>query len=294
MVLNIITLNFLLSLAPLGNNDEIQNSSVEEQIEAGHELMEQVFHRFHTNYEMDRTHKLGYYQEAMEDDTSVHYLAESILDIYVPSNLNEAEHASVKPIKARKKVYEVIEEENMLFGNASDMARCSIWRPDSFLNDKKRDNYTYQYLKDSLFHNQKVAVIRFTPANSKGNVHGTILVDKHSHAVLHIDYTPDATGSKLWSEVTWTEEFRYKEGRYELSKVKFEGLCSKNTYKYSATLIMQQMKVLKEIPESEHYLDKDGSLFDHAKEENEEKFWNNYFDLRMEVESEDVVHLASK
>ncbi|NQZ79240.1 MAG: hypothetical protein HRT61_24440, partial [Ekhidna sp.] len=108
MMLNIITLNTLLLLSPQGNEGKEENNSAAAQIEAGHAMMEQVFNRFHTNYEMDRTHKLGYYQEAMEDDTSVHYLAESILDIYVPSNLNETEHASVKPIRARKKVYERI------------------------------------------------------------------------------------------------------------------------------------------------------------------------------------------
>ncbi|MEO1255404.1 MAG: hypothetical protein AAFY41_11050, partial [Bacteroidota bacterium] len=149
------------------------------------------------------------------------------------------------------------------------------------------------YIKDSLFHRIPVTVVEFYPTNSKGEVHGKILVDKKNFAVLHIDYTPDASNSKLWNQVTWTEEFMYKAGRYELSKVMFEGLCSKNTYKYTATLVMQQMKTLNQIPEGEQFLDKDVSLFEHAIEDFNEDFWEGYQDLKVNVDSEHVVHIAS-
>lgn len=288
-----VFLNFtLLSFLTVGNILAAPGSD-DDKVIKGTEIMTEVFHRFHINYEMSRTHKLGYYQEAMEDAKGVHYLAESIVDIFVPHNLSQAEHASIKPLRARKKTFEEIDAENLLFGNASDMARCSIWRPNSFLNEKNRDNYTFVYEKDSLFHRHQVEVIGFKPANSKGIVHGTILVDKESYAILHIDYTPDASGSKLWSKVKWTEEFYFVEGKYELSKVKFEGLCSKNTYEYSATLIMQHLKVLSQIPDDYVFLDKDISLFDHASEDFNDSFWNGYQDLRNDVESEHVVHIAS-
>ena len=74
----------------------------------GEAIMTEVFHRFHINYEMSRVHKLGYYQEAMEDSDGIHYLAESIVDIFVPHNLSQEDHASIMPIKSRKKVFEEI------------------------------------------------------------------------------------------------------------------------------------------------------------------------------------------
>lgn len=283
-----LTLSLLLFTGEPVSNEPSQNKEVK-----GSEIMTEVFHRFHINYEMSRTHKLGYYQEAMEDAKGVHYLAESIVDIFVPHNLSADEHASVRPLKARKKAFVKMSEENLLFGNASDMARCSIWRPNSFLNEKNRSNYTFVYEKDSLFHNFRVEVVTFKPSNSKGKVHGTILVDKESFAVLHIDYTPETSDSKLWKKVKWTEEFYFTEGKYELSKVKFEGLCSKNTYEYSATLIMQHVKVLSEIPDHYEFIDKNVSLFEHASDDFSDNFWKGYEDLRMDVDSEHVVHLAS-
>ncbi len=266
----------------------------EDKVAKGSSIMTEVFHRFHINYEMSRTHKVGYYQEAMENTEGIHYLAESIVDIYVPHNISSKSHASIKPLRARKVVFEDVNAENVLFGNASDMARCSIWRPNSFLSEKNRDNYTFRFKDDSLFHRFKVHVIEFKPVNSKGNVSGTILVDQSSLAILHIDYKPDATASKLWKEVTWTEEWYFTEGKYELSKVKFEGLSSKNRNEYSATLVMQHVKVLSQIPESDSFLDADASIFEHAKEYSNETFWKGYQDLKHDVEVEHVVHLAAK
>ena len=287
----IASLSLCLSIGIINPED---SRSEEYSISTGTSIMKEVFHRFHINYEMSRTHKIGYYQEAMEDTAGVHYLAESIVDVYIPHNLSQQEHASVKPIRSRKLVFEELDEERLLFGNAGDMARCSIWRPNSFLSEKNRDNYVYKYKDDSLFHRFKVFVIEFKPANSKGNVSGHLLIDKSSYAVLHIDYTPDASYSKLWNRVTWTEEFYFVEGKYELSKVKFEGLGSKSTYEYSATLIMQHVKVLSEIPESEQFMGKDDSILEHAEDHTTEGFWQGFQDLKNDVDAEEVVHLASK
>lgn len=269
------------------------NAPKEDNAARGEAIMTEVFHRFHINYEMSRVHKLGYYQEAMEDTDGIHYLAESIVDIFVPHNLSQETHASIMPIKARKKVFEEITPEDMLFGNASDMARCSIWRPKSFLSEKNRNNYVFNYVDDTVFKNFQVSVIKFKPANSKGVVSGTILVDKSSYAIVHIDYTPDTSGSKLWNKVTWTEEWYFTEGKFELSKVKFEGLCSKNQYEYSATLVMQHLRVLAEIPDHYDYIDKDGSLFDHAGDDFTENFWTGFQELKHDVDEEHVVHLAT-
>lgn len=288
------TLIASLSLIFLGEVTHANGAPIEDSPNQGASIMQEAFHRFHINYEMSRTHKLGYYQEAMEDTAGVHYLAESIVDVYIPHNLSQQEHASVKPIRSRKLVFEEIDEESLLFGNAGDMARCSIWRPNSFLSEKYRENYTFEYKDDSLFNRFQVFVIEFRPANSKGKVSGRILVDKVSYAILHIDYTPDASDSKLWSRVTWTEEFYFVEGKYELSKVKFEGLTAKNIYEYSATLIMQHVRVLSEIPDNGDFIHQEASIFEHANDEYGEDFWQGYDDLKSDVDAEEVVHLASK
>lgn len=288
-----IALSLTLLLSFSLTQAEERNGS-EDSATTGSSIMQEVFHRFHINYEMSRTHKVGYYQEALEDTSGVHYLVESIVDVYVPHNLSQQEHASVKPIRSRKLVFEEIDEEKLLFGSAADMARCSIWRPNSFLSEKNRDNYRFKYKGDSLFHRFQTFAIEFTPLNSKGNVSGHILIDKSNYAVLHIDYTPDTRGSKEWRSVTWTEEFYFVDGKYELSKVKFEGLGTKSNHEYSATLIMQHVRVLSEIPDSEHYLDKDDTLLDHAEDHSEEDFWAGYYTLKEDVDAEEVVHVASK
>ena len=294
MLLTNSILSATLSLVISTGSMNLDSSETNEAKAAeGAALMTQVFHQFHINYEMSRTHKLGYYQEAMEDTDGIHYLAESIVDIYVPHNLSQAEHASVKPIRSRKKVFEKINSENLLFGNASDMARCSIWRPNSFLNEKNRDNYTYIYSGNSEFKGLDVSVVEFKPNNSKGKVRGKMLIDKHSKAIMHIDYTPEVRNSKLWSKVKWTEEFYFVDGKYELSKVKFEGLCSKNKYEYSATLVMQHLKVLTRIPDEFEFIDKDVSLFLHASNDFSDNFWKGYQDLRTDVNSEHVLQLTS-
>lgn len=286
-----VTLSLFLST---GFGNATNGEDYESKVTEGSALMTKVFHQFHINYEMSRTHKLGYYQEAMEDTEGLHYLAESILDIYVPHNLSQDDHAAIKPIRSRKKVFEKINSDNLLFGNASDMARCSIWRPNSFLSEKNRNNYDFLYSGDTVFKGQDVSVVDFHPSNAKGKVKGTILIEKESNAIVHIDYTPDVSNSKLWSEVTWTEEFFFVEGKYELGKVQFEGLCSKNTYEYSATLVMQHKKVLSSFPDEHAYIDKDVSLFQHAKDDFSDSFWNGYHELRADVDSEHVAHIASK
>lgn len=285
-----VTLSLILSS---GSWHSENGGTYETNAAKGSALMMQVFHQFHINYEMSRTHKLGYYQEAMADAAGVHYLAESIVDIFVPHNLSQDDHASIRPIRSRKKVFEQIDSENLLFGNASDMARCSIWRPNSFLNVKNRDNYTFLYSGDTLFKGLDVSVVEFQPVNAKGKVRGTLLIDKQSKAIMHIDYTPEVKNSKLWSKVKWTEEFYFVDGKYELSKVKFEGLCSKNRYEYSATLVMQHLKVLSRIPDEFEFLDKDISLFQHAANDFSDNFWKGYHDLKADVESEHVLQIAS-
>ncbi len=285
------TLSFFLSNGDLYKNG---NLSEEEKVIAGSAIMNRVFDRFHINYEMSRTHKIGYYREVMLDSQSVHYLAEGIVDIYVPCNLNQIENASIQPLRTRKKAYKEVDPESILLGNASDMARSSIWRPNSFLNEKNRDNYVFQYLSDSQFNDFHVAVIAFKPANAKGEVSGQMFIDTKSLAIIKIDYTPDATNSDLWSSVSWTEEFRFKNGAFELSAVKFQGFSSENTHQYKATLVMDQLEVINRIPQNDLFINENISLFEEANDDFSQAFWRGYYHLKRLLDTQENTLLAGK
>lgn len=280
----------MLSLfAPQEMTDGKVNDSAEAKAMAGQSLMEQVFDRFHINYEMSRTHKIGYYKESMSDTQSIYYLADGIVDIYVPCNLNQIENASISPIKTRKKAFKEINEENLLFGNASDMARSSIWRPNSFLSEKNRGNYTFSYMDDSILNDADVAIVEFEPTKSHGQATGKIYVDKSSLAILKIDYNPIVHHSKYWSKVSWTEEFSFKNGAYELASVKFHGISIENDFQYDAILIMDQLEVLSRIPEDKSYINENVSLFEKADEEFTESFWEGYDFLKRSLDAEPLL-----
>lgn len=287
MLLNTLILNTALSLfIPQGITDGQRNDSAEAKAEAGQSIMETVFDRFHINYEMSRTHKIGYYKESMADTQTIYYLADGIVDIYVPSNLNQIENASIDPIKTRKKAFQEIDEEKLLFGNASDMARSSIWRPNSFLSEKNREHYTFSYSKDSVYNDIDISIISFKPAKTHGKATGSIYIDKASYAIVKIDYNPIVHHSKFWSNVSWTEEFSFKNGAYELSNVRFHGVSIENDFQYDAILVMDQLEVLSKIPENESFIRENVSLFEKADDEFTESFWEGYDFLKRALDSE--------
>ncbi|MEO9482297.1 MAG: hypothetical protein ABJG47_02580 [Ekhidna sp.] len=287
MSLITLILNTALTLfIPQELTNDKANDSAEAKAIAGQSIMENVFDRFHINYEMSRTHKIGYYKESMSDTQSIYYLADGIVDIYIPSNLNQIENASISPRKTRKKAFKEISEENLLFGNASDMARSSIWRPNSFLSEKNRDNYTFSYVNDSSINDTMVSIIMFEPTKSHGKATGKIYVDKSSLAILKIDYNPIIHNSKYWSEVSWTEEFKFKRGAYELASVKFHGVSIENDFQYDAILVMDQIEVLSQMPEDDSLINENVSLFEKADDEFNESFWEGYDFLKRSLDAE--------
>ena len=279
-------------LPPTDNTTSTGSKSDESSIVQGTTMMKDVFNRFHINYEMSRTHKIGYYKEVMLDSQDVYYYAESIVDIYIPSNLNQVENAAIQPIRTRKKVYHEVGSENLLFGNASDMARSSIWRPNSFLNEKNRENYRFQYVGESSINNFQVSIIEFEPSNFKGKVSGKIFVDKKSLAIIRIEYTPDATKTEIWNSVSWTEEFSYKNGAFELTKVQFNGISSGDNHQYTATLVMDQLEVVTRIPENDSFIREEVSLFN-QEDTSTANFWRGYYKLKKTLDADQTVPVAS-
>lgn len=275
--MRLITPLTLMLLFHVGNATVNQTGSAKEQVIKGNSVMKEVFTRFHTNYEMRRLNKMGYYQESVSDSTSTYYLAESIVDIYIPCNLNQTDNAAIYPIKTRKKAYKEIEEDKLLFGNASDMARSSIWRPNSFLSEKNRDLYSFLYVGNTDLNSIPVSIVEFAPIDeSHGNVKGRIYIDETYYGIVRIEYTPLTTNSKIWKEVSWSENFDFRNGAYELTKVKFEAICSKDGFQYEATLAMDHSETVSQIPEYMVYIGGETPLFDKAQENTPESFWEGF------------------
>jgi len=259
-----------------------RNDSMELRQEKGHTIMKTVFDRFHTNYEMSRMHKMGYYQESVIDSSAIYYLAEGIVEIYIPSNLNHSENASIYPVKTRKEAYDDIEEEKLLFGNASDMARSSIWRPNSFLNEKNRDNYQFALAGEASHKGEAVKVIDFEPIDAThGSVKGKIFIDPMYYGIVKIEYTPIVKHSKVWQEVSWTEEFDFRNGAYELTQVKFWGISLADDFHYQAILGMNQLETVSEIPQNQVYIGDDTPLFQRALENDDRPFWEGFEYLKV-------------
>lgn len=271
------------------NEDSIQ----EVRMVKGKSLMKEVFNRFHINYEMSRVHKVGYYRESMSDSLALQYLAESIVDIYVPSNLNQNENASIDPIKTRRKAYIDLIEDDLLFGNASDMARSSIWRPNSFLNEKNRENHFFAYMGDSTLGKYEVAIVSFEPKKEKGLAKGRMFIDKNSYAILRIEYKPIIKKSTFWESVSWTEDFQFRHGAFELANIHFTG-ASTNQYGlwYEALLVMDQSEVVSRIPEYEYFIKDDVALFEQAEDNFSESFWDNFGYLKQYLKSKNKFIVA--
>lgn len=269
----------LMIIFPQGGKDSTKAKTSSEADEVTTEvLMEEVFGRFHINYEMSRTHKTGYYRETMIDKSSLCYLADGIVEIYVPSNLNDKDNAAVHSIRSRKKFFKRVKEEYVLLGNASDMARSSVWRPQTFLNRKNRHHYTYSHDKDTIYNGRKTKIVNFTTKNGDGISNGNLLVDAESLAIVKMTYRPVLSEQKtMWKSITWTESFEFRNGAYELSTVNFEGI-SKEGFIYEAFLAMEQLETISEIPSNLSFINRDFSIVIDEEEniEDDLKFWKGY------------------
>jgi len=256
-------------------------------IVSGRVLMKDVFNRFHLNYEMSRQHMIGYYKEDLHGSDSIYYIAEGIVDIYIPPNI-EYSQTLVSPIKTRKKVFKSIDDQIVfLKGNASDMAKSSIWRKDSFLSYKNRKNYDFIYSGMEKLGGKDVYIIEFEPINSKGDTSGKIFIEENSLAVVKLEYHPHIKRNTLWDHVTWTEEFYEKNGIYELFRVSYDGMWEdeKKDYNYTALLVVNETTPANEIPEQKGLLGENDSFFHEAVEDFSEAFWDGYNHMKLDLES---------
>lgn len=261
-------------------------------IVSGNVLMNNVFNRFHLNYEMSQKHMLGYYKEDLLDLDSMYYLAEGIVDIYVPPNVEFA-HALVNPIKTRKKIFRELEDDHVyLKGNASDMAQSSIWRKGSFLSPKNRKDYEFIYAGTNNIGDRDVLIVEFQPKNSKGDTEGKIYIDEKTLAVIKLEYHPQLKSNSFWKEVSWIEEYYEKDGLFELFRVSYKGSWVEfdTDYTYNALLVVNESRVTNDLPEDTFLLNEHDSFFHEAEEDFSDSFWDGYNYMKLDVASAHLVN----
>lgn len=249
----------------------------------GPSIMNTVFERFHLNYEMERQHMVGYYQESMSDWEKTYYVAEGILDIYTPSNLDKSSYPMVNPLRTRKKVFEKIDAiDEVLGGNASDMAQSSIWRNQSFLSPKNRKNYEYFYAGATSIGGRDVLIVEFEPNNKKGSTKGKLYIDEESYALIKIQYDPIIRDFSFWESVTWTEEYEQRDGIFKLVSVLFEGTSTNHEFDYHALLVINESKVIDELPTDIAMMNVHDSFFEMAQEDFTDSFWTGFNFMKLD------------
>jgi hypothetical protein len=251
----------------------------------GDSFMDKVFGRFHLNYEMRKQHLLAYYQESMSDSSMMYYLAEGILNIYVPSNVDKYPTPLVKPVKTRKKVHTSFDTKMQLGGHAGDMAQSSIWRSDSFLNSKNRGSFIFNYGGMTRFEGNEVCIIEVEPKKRKGHVEAKLYIDQNSLAIIRIEHYPPIKDSKEWERIEWIEQYEEHKGVFRLSSVSFKGITPQLKYTYNALLVVNKATPLKHIPANLQYLDRDDSFFAQASNNFKDSFWDGYNYLKLDANS---------
>ncbi|NQZ76238.1 MAG: hypothetical protein HRT61_09020, partial [Ekhidna sp.] len=193
------------------------------------------------------------------------------------SNIDKYSTPLVKPLRTRKKVFQnSLESEDILGGNASDMAQSSIWRSGSFLDQKNRKNYDYFYTGTTNMGSYEVLIVEFEPKNTKGNTTGKIYIEQESLAIIQIEYQPIIERYSFWESVSWKEEYDQKDGVFQLVGVTFNGNSLSKNYNYEAILVINESKVISEVPDMELAMNIDDSFFENAEDDFSDSFWTGF------------------
>lgn len=252
---------------------------------AGQSIMQHVVSRIPINYEHEARSFLSYYKERLTGNDSLYYLAEGILDIYLPSNVS-TDLVKVSPIKTRKKTIHAAmkDEVTMVKGHATDMVQSSIWREGSFLNAKNRDNYTFNYSGKKLHGEVDVYIVEFSPKNKKGYVSGSIYVEDKSFAIRKLEYYPQAEKSSFWNEIMWTEEFDDFDGTYHLVSSSFQGTWEERgtRFEFSSVLVNNEITIVKVEPAMGDFLSRKDMFFHAASDNFTDSFWESYNFIKLD------------
>ena len=248
-------------------------------------LMQRVFERLITNYEMEPLRLTSYYKEKLLSDSSMVYLAEGVLDILLPSNVR-LNNIKIAPIKTRKNVMkpkDIGGHATMMSGHAHDMAISSIWRKNSFLSKRNRRLYQYEYEGKRSYQEHSIYEVSFTPKHRKGYVSGTLYIEDETYAIVKMGYEPDADRSPFWEYAKWTEEFEFLKGRYHLTSVSYTGQYFEleKAYEFKCILVNNNINSdnLDNFPHNE--MSKTDVFFEEAENDLSEEYWNGYHYIKL-------------
>jgi len=249
----------------------------------GATVMQKAFNRIYLNYEFSRHHMVAYYKESLRNHDQLKYVAEGIMDIYVPLDIDKRYQPLVSPIKSRKKTLQAIPEADLLTGHAGDMAQSSIWRKNSFLSEQERDNYLFEYDGYSELDGKDVYIINFEPRNRKGNTRGKIYIQDGTYAIVKMEYRPDVQGHSFWDEVIWTEEYERDAGVYKLLRVSYEGHFAGTDEWYHALLLVNDVTAIDAIPKEKRYIGHKDLFYESASESFTDDFWEEYNFIKLDL-----------
>lgn len=255
-------------------------------VRSGISIMSNVLNRIDFNYEYSHQSALCYFREKLSSQLNTQYIAEGVLDIYLPNNYSTND-IQISDVKSRRKSFTSEEEADftLIKGHASDMIQSIVWRKNSFLNDKYRKHYEFTYDGVTQYNGKEVLIVKFWPVTRKGKFHGTMFVDITSYAIIKVDYIPDTSKNRFWDSVRWTEEFDYRDGRWFLSRVSYEGEWFENDEKYSfeSMLVVNVVSTVDNVPAMGLLMSKNDVYYEEVKDEMfTEEFWKGFSFVKMD------------
>ncbi len=204
----------------------------------GKEVMQEVFKRFHMNYELEDQLMQAYCKESLSTNDGIHHLAEGVFQTHIPANI-ERGPTLIRPIKTRIQSNIESDRLNQLSGYAADMFKS--WAMTDIFSKKNRWDYRYRFVGKEVYRGENVLLIDFVPINSKGYVIGKLWVDEFTLAIIRIEYFH--AESTAWDSESWVEEFQHTDHTYYLSKATMEGHWKENGKAYTFKTIVVNTNV---------------------------------------------------
>lgn len=250
------------------------------QVRSGSMVMQNVINRIDYNYEYAHQSTLCYFKEKLSSQISKYYIAEGIMDIYLPNNYSTND-IQVSIVRSRKKTLqsELKDEFVLIKGHASDMIQSIVWRDDSFLDPRMIKHYDFVYDGVTKYNDEEVMIVKFWPNSRKGRFHGKLFIDVNDYAVIKAEYFPDTSRSNFWTDVRWTEEFVYRNGRWFLSRVSYEGDWFENdeTFHFESLLVVNEVETVEGPPAMGLLIGKNDVFFEEVENEMyKEEFWRGF------------------
>lgn len=252
----------------------------------GESIMREFWNRRIINYDLEALRTTSYYKEKLIKSNTLTYLAEGIMDILKPANVNQ-EGVKIVPIKSRKMIEpNFVLDPVYIQGNAFDMVVSSIWRENSFLSKSEMKHYEFTNKGKLAYGDKNVYLVTFEPRTGKGYVSGTLYINDSDYAIVKMEYTPDSSLSDFWESVRWEEEFEMHKGSYVLSSVRYYGtyMDLKEHCEFEAVLLNNKIsdENIDTFPAT--LLDEKDVFLKKASSDFSDSFWEQYNFLRLTKE----------